>query len=151
MSSSKFAASRRPGKTPAICRKSQKPKLPTIPDGDHPIIHPKPLLCSIEWKSINPAHPWYYSAMHRLFFVGRTEWFSDRSQNPQFAIEVHFWYAFAGPNYRWESTINHQHHGDHVATSNWRRYQGGNAVYLPRTQLETSPYPRYQCYVGVTL
>ena len=151
MSGSKFAASRRPGKTPAICRKAVKPKPDTIPDSSHPIIHPKPLMCSIEWKSINPGHPWHYAARTRLYYVAGIEWFSEHSDDSDFAIEIHFWYDYVAAIYSAQSTANHQAHGDHVATSSPAAYEEGNAFYLPRFQLDVSPYPRYQCYISITI
>lgn len=151
MPSSKFAASRRPGKTPAICRKVLKPKLETIPDSSHPIIHPKPLMCSIEWKSINAGHPWHYAARQMLAYVGAGLWSTNASLNSDFDIEILFNYNHLIPVFSVASTANHQHHGDHVGTTGTLPYAAGNAFYIPRLQLDTSPYPRYQCYVSIAI
>ncbi len=151
MSSSKFAASRRPGKTPAICRKAVKPKPATIPDSGHPIIHPKPLMCSIQWKSINPGHPWQYSERQRLTYVGAGYWTTSNSLDSNFTIQIIFFYNHLLPAFHLSSTVNHQNHGDHYGSSPTLHYAGGNAFYIPRLKLDTSPYPRYQCNVSISI
>lgn len=151
MGSSKFSSSRRPGKTPAICRKSVKPKPATIPDSDHPIIHPRPLYASIEWKSINPDHPWHYAARQLLPAISPVEWYTEVSLDPDFQLEIRFTYSPPTPTFAAFSVINHQYHGDHVGTYPYTLYDNGNAFYIPRIKLDTSPYPRYQCYLAISL
>jgi hypothetical protein len=151
MPGSKFAASRRPGKTPAICKKVPPPEPGTIPDPDRPIIHPKPLYCSIEWRSISPAHPWLYAQRQILTYRGSATWRSTGSLDPLFELDIAFFYLYPRPQYSWLTTIRHDGHALHTATAPWSPYQNGNAFYLPRQQLDTSPYPRYQCNVGLSI
>jgi len=151
MSSSKFASSRGRGKTPAICRKVQRPKPATIPDSDHPIIHPKPLYATIEFRSIAPAHPWRYAHRQALNYAGGIVWFTSKSLHPDFKLSILLFYDYAIPHYQITTTINHQNHGNHVATIGPTLYEAGPAFHLPRFHLDVSPYPHYQCNMTLSL
>ena len=133
---SKFAASRRNRKTPAVCKKSGPPKPDLLPPGPGPNPMLQSLVLSTLYKRHDTAHPWHFSQTQRLHVESPYSWITNESFDPDFAFSFRLWFNPAHYYFHIWLTINHQGHADHHVNQ-VHSFPGTSLVfYFPALYLE---------------